>query len=216
MTRGWAWIVVAIGFGLAVGVAGAASKEPQYVGAKKCKTCHKKELIGNQYGAWQKMKHSKAFETLKEDKALEIAKEKGLAGPPSEAPECLKCHVTAYGEDLSKFAKKPLDHEDGVQCESCHGPGSLYKKKKTMADHEKSLAAGMWEPGKDEKICTGCHNEESPTWDASKGFDFEKRKEDIAHPIPKDVKGKYLEVEKKLKEERKAKGQPMEEEEEEE
>ena len=123
--------------------------------------------------------------------------------------------MTAYGADAAKFASKPLAAKDGVQCESCHGPGSLYKKKKTMADHDKSVAAGMWEPGKDEKICAGCHNDESPTWDPAAGFDFEKRKEEIAHPIPADVKGKYLEVEKKLKAEKKASGEADEEEEEE-
>ena len=195
------WIVVAVGFGLALAAADAVAKEPQYVGVKKCKTCHSKDLIGNQYGAWKKMKHAKAFEALKEEKALEIAKKKGLTVPPSEAPECLKCHVTAYGEPAAKFAGKPLDPKNGVQCESCHGPGSLYKKKKTMADHAKSVAAGMWEPGKDEKICTRCHNDESPTWDPAKGFDYEKAKEEIAHPIPKDVKGRYLEVEKERREE---------------
>ena len=203
MMRRWTWLVVAIGFGLAAGAAGTATKEPQYVGAKKCKTCHKKELIGNQYGAWEETKHSQAFATLKGEKALEIAKKKGLAGPPHEAEECLKCHMTGYGEDPSKFAKEPLSPKDGVQCESCHGPGSLYKKKKTMSDHDKSVAAGLWEPGKDDKICTSCHNEESPSWDASEGFDFEKRKEEIAHAIPEDVKGRYLEVEK---ERRKARG----------
>jgi len=59
------------------------------------------------------------------------------------------------------------------------------------------VAMGMWEPDKDEKICTACHNDRSPTWDAAKGFDFEARKKDIAHPIPEDVKGRYLEVVKK-------------------
>ena len=207
-------IGIAIGFGLAAVSANAAGKEPQYVGAKKCKTCHKKELIGNQYGAWEEAKHSKAFETLKGEKALELAKAKGLAGPPHEAGECLKCHTTAYGEDPSKFAKKPLNPADGVQCESCHGPGSLYKKKKTMADHDLSVAAGMWDPGKDEKICAGCHNDESPTWDPAEGFDFEKRKEEIAHAIPADVKGKYIEIEKKLKAEKKASGEAVDEDEE--
>ena len=213
MIRRSIWIMVAIGFALAAGMAHAAGGEPQYVGASKCKTCHKKELIGDQYGAWEKAKHSQAFETLKGEKALEVAKAKGLTAAPHEAGECLKCHATAYGEDPSKFAKKPLDPKDGVQCESCHGPGSLYKKKKTMADHDKSVAAGMWEPGKDEKICLGCHNDESPTWDPAKGFDFEKRKEEIAHAIPAEVKGKYIEVEKKLKAEKRARGDAVEEDE---
>jgi hypothetical protein len=184
-------------FVLAAGVASAA--DAKYVGAKGCKTCHKKELIGDQYGAWENAKHSKAFEALKSDKAVAIAKEKGIAGPPSEAKECLKCHMTAFGADASAFAKKPLAASDGVQCESCHGPGSLYKKKKTMADHDKSVAAGMWEPN--EKTCTGCHNDESPSF---AGFNYKEAFEKIKHPIPAEVKGKYIEVEKKLKEEKKA------------
>jgi formate-dependent nitrite reductase cytochrome c552 subunit len=106
--------------------------------------------------------------------------------------------MTAYGEDASKFAKKPLDASDGVQCESCHGPGSLYKKKKTMADHDASVAAGMWEPTKE--TCTGCHNEESPSF---AGFNYEESLKKIAHPIPAEVKGKYAEVEKKLRDEKK-------------
>lgn len=199
MLRGSIWCVVMISFALAAGAAQSAG-EPQYVGAKKCRTCHKKELIGDQWSAWEKGKHSKAFETLKSDKALEIAKEKGLAKPPSESPECLKCHVTGYGEDASKFAGgKVLPNSEGIGCESCHGPGSLYKKKKTMADHDKSVAAGMWEASKDEKICLGCHNDKSPTFDAAAGFNFEERKEKIAHKIPEAVKGRYLEAEKEAR-----------------
>ncbi len=82
------------GFALAllmlVGSVDSSAAEPQYIGAAKCKTCHKKELMGDQYGAWQEAKHAKAFETLKSDKAAEIAKEKGLAGPAYESDECLK------------------------------------------------------------------------------------------------------------------------------
>jgi hypothetical protein len=55
----------------------------------------------------------------------------------------------------------------------------------------------MWEPGKNAEICTACHNDESPTWDPAKGFDYEAAKEKIAHPIPEHVKGRYLELAKK-------------------
>jgi hypothetical protein len=85
-----------------------------------------------------------------------------------------------------------------------------------MSDRDKSIAAGMWEPGKDEKVCTTCHNDESPTWDAAEPFDYEARKEEIAHPIPEDVKGKYLEIEKQRKAEKRAKGEAVEEDEDEE
>jgi ribosomal protein L40E len=192
----------AIGLVMIAGAGGAAAAEPQYVGAKKCRTCHRKELIGDQYGKWEKGAHAKAFETLKSEEAVKFAKKAGITGPPDEAKECVKCHATAFGlKPAQLWRGRPLEVSDGIQCESCHGPGSEYKRKKTMADRKKALAAGMWEPGKDEKICTACHNDESPTWDPAKGFDYEKAKEKIAHPIPKDVKGRYLEVEKERREE---------------
>jgi hypothetical protein len=222
-------VALCLGLGLAFALSGdtvgASKGDHKYVGVNKCKTCHKKELIGNQFGKWQDAKHSKAFDTLKTDEAIKIAKEKGIAGPPHEADDCLKCHATGFGLKAEQLAKKPLKLSNGVQCESCHGPGKDYRKKKVMSDHDKSIAAGMWEPGEDEKICTECHNEDATGWDPAKyeladgskvGFDFEKAKEEIAHPIPEDVKGKYLEVEKKLKAERKARGEADEEEEEDE
>jgi len=212
MRSGFLWIVAVVGLMLFAGATSSSAADHLFVGVKKCKSCHKKELMGNQYGEWQEGKHAKAFEALKSEDAAKIAKEKGLSTPAHESPECLKCHVTAYGEPATAFAKKPLKEADGVQCESCHGPGNDYKKKKTMSDRDKSVAAGMWEPEKDEKVCTACHNDESPTWDAAEGFDHEKRMEEIAHPIPEDVKGKYIEIEKQRKKEKAGGGGEEEEE----
>jgi len=206
----WACGLVLACFVFVTGAASAAEKVPQYVGATGCKSCHKKELIGNQYGEWLDGAHHKAFETLKSQKALDIAKERGLATPPSESDDCVKCHATSHGLTPAQIKKKPLVAADGIQCESCHGPGSLYKKKKTMSDSKKSLAAGLWDPEKDEKICTACHNSDSPTWDPAKGFDHKAAVEEIAHPIPEAVKGRYLEEVK----ERKARGEAVEEDEE--
>jgi len=179
----------------------SVSAGPQYVGVDDCGRCHKKELVGNQLAAWKKGKHSQAIETLKSEEAVRIAKEKGLSVPPHEADECLRCHATAHGLEAAQIFKKPLDVSDGVQCESCHGPGSHYRKKTAHAkSHEKALAAGMWEPGKDEKICTECHNSESPTFES---FDFEERKKEIEHPIPEENKGRVLELEKAERDARK-------------
>jgi cytochrome c peroxidase len=193
-------IRIVIGFavvcGLTLGVAltSAADSGFKYIGASKCRTCHKKELIGDQWSKWEESGHAKAFKTLEGEKAIAVAKEKGISGPPSEAAECLKCHATAATLGAGDVEKKPLSNSDGVQCETCHGPGSGYKKKKVMADHEKSLAAGLIVP--DEKTCTQCHNDESPTF---KGFDYAEASKKIAHMIPEDVKGKYIEVEKARK-----------------
>ncbi|MBW2053938.1 MAG: hypothetical protein JRG97_15515, partial [Deltaproteobacteria bacterium] len=127
--------------------------EAKYVGLQKCQSCHKK-----QYQIWKTRGHSKAFSALS-------AKEK-------KDPACLICHTTGYGKPAVKQAKL-----NNVQCEVCHGPGSLYKNKKIMskesykkdpkAAQAKAMEAGLILP--DEKVCVSCHNEKSPTF---KGFDF--------------------------------------------
>ncbi len=175
------WSLIAALVLLFAGGLFAQEKKATYVGVKGCKTCHKKEKAGAQFAKWKKAKHSKAYETLASPEALKFAKERGIENP-QKAKECLKCHVTAYDADASMLGKK-YAIEDGVGCESCHGAGSLYKKKKTM----KALRAGKIDPASvgliipTEKTCLGCHNDESPTF---KSFDFEKMKEKIAHPVP--------------------------------
>ncbi len=158
-----------------------ASAEPKYVGVSQCKKCHKKEEEGNQFGKWEKEKHSKAYETLASDEAKKQGKKLGV-DDPQKSPKCLKCHVTGYGEPETKF-EKTFKVEDGVQCESCHGPGSDYKKKEIMKDHDKSAAAGLVKP--DEKVCKTCHNKDAPTF---KSFDFEKAVKKIEHKNPKKEK----------------------------
>lgn len=176
-------IALACSVTLGSGVASAADSSYKYIGANKCKTCHKK--LGDQYAVWKKTGHAKAYEALMSDKAIAIAKEKGIAGPPSKAAECLKCHSTAAGLSPKDVEGKPLVDTDGVQCESCHGPGSGYKKKSVMADRDKAIAAGLVIP--DAKTCTKCHNDKSPTWTS---FNFDEAVKKISHPIPADVKGK--------------------------
>lgn len=221
MKQGLIAIGIVLGLSVTLTSAGRAEEQFQYVGVKKCRTCHKKELMGDQYGTWKDAEHAKAFETLASEEALEYAREKGIEGSPQEADECVKCHVTGHGVD-GTLIKYELHPQDGVQCESCHGPGSAYRKKKIMSDPDKSAANGLVEPS--EKLCVSCHSDESPAWDpkryvlangTSVGFDYEQATEKIAHPIPADVKGKYIELEKKLKAEKKARGEAVEEDEEE-
>ena len=154
-----------------------AAAENAYVGVDACKMCHKKEDKGNQYGQWQGSKHANAYATLASDEAKEIASGKGIANA-QEAPECLKCHVTAAGVDASLLDKK-YKVEDGVGCESCHGAGKAFKNMKIMKDRDASVAAGLIIPN--EATCTACHNEESPTY---KEFDYAARSAEIVHPNP--------------------------------
>lgn len=120
--------------------------DPEYIGADKCKMCHK-----IQHTSWEGLAHATAFDRLKDD-------ETGQA-------ECLECHATGGSAEMP-----------GVQCEACHGPGSLYKSMKVMKDREASVAAGLILP--DENTCKGCHEgapHEQPA------FDYEAAKEKGVH-----------------------------------
>src|SRR5262249_30970471 len=136
----------------------------KYVGIEKCKMCHNAAPKGAQYTKWTESKHSKAFAALGSDEAKRIAQGKGLADP-QKAPECLKCHVTGAGAQADLLTDK-YKAEDGVQCESCHGPGGDYWQMAVMKDPAKAAAAGLLTP--DEATCKKCHNSESPTF---KSFD---------------------------------------------
>lgn len=175
----------------------AFPEDATYIGNNQCKVCHNKKDEGAQWTAWTEEAHAKAFETLKGDAAQAIAKEKGLEKPAHESPECLRCHVTGYDVETKAIPDK-LKMEDGVQCESCHGPGSLHQKDGKVAMFSKDKAAEMDMSANHTKItaelCKTCHNTDSPTWDAERytledgsktGFDYEQAKEKTAHPNPK-------------------------------
>ncbi len=167
----------------------SAGTEHKFAGAKKCKNCHKKEEIGNQYKVWEESGHAKAMESLSSDDAKKWAKEAGIADPTT-AKECVACHQTAYDAPVELKSEK-FKPELGVQCESCHGAGKDFAKKKVMIDRDAALAKGLTAEPKE--ACVSCHNDKSPAWDPERyttadgkkaGFDFDAAFEKIAHPVP--------------------------------
>ena len=183
--------VVVCGVALCVGtgLGQAAERDASlYVGLKSCRMCHKKEANGNQYGKWMDGPHSKTYEILGSAEAKAVAAKLGI-DDPQKSGKCLKCHSTAYNW-TEEIQTEKIAVEEGVTCESCHGPGKGYKSKTTMKSHEASIAGGMIYPAT--KSCTLCHNEESATWkpdryekDGQKvGFDVEQAYDKIKHPNP--------------------------------
>jgi len=143
-------------FGLAF--AGEEKKEAkrEYIGAKKCGMCHKKDGI---LESWQKTAHATAWDKLTDEQKKDETIQKYYA-------------TGAVKEELLT----------GVQCEACHGPGSDYKSISIMKDQEKAVANGLLIP--DAETCAGCHNAEAPTEAlkaSAKDFDFAKMKEKGAH-----------------------------------
>lgn len=109
---------------------------PAYVGAAACGTCHPAQLR-----QWAASKHAKALASL-ERKRQELN------------PECIRCHVTGYG-DSGGYRPGALKGAilGNVQCEACHGFGREHRGKGKIRG---SVA---------EAICRRCHStENSPTF----------------------------------------------------
>jgi hypothetical protein len=152
-----------------------SDKENIYAGVQRCKVCHETDEMGNQYAVWKLSQHANAYKTLLTEESAQIAKSWGLSLPAQESPECLKCHVTGYNNSKAEFGKK-FNNEDGVQCESCHGPGESYRKENIMCDRDLSKANGLILPKPED--CLTCHNEESPRY---KTFSYESYYEKMKH-----------------------------------
>lgn len=127
-----------------------------YVGAsaKKCKMCHK-----DQVAAWEKMAMAKAFDSLSDE-----AKKKD---------DCIRCHVTGFGEKGGWVSAEKTPNLLHNQCESCHGPAGDHMK--AGMDKEKR-AATMAAATKE--TCLKCHNKDYPDF---KSFDYEKSLAKIKH-----------------------------------
>ena len=148
----------------------------KYIGAAKCKMCHIKPPKGEQYAVWLAGPHANAMKSLSGDQAKKIAAEKGIADPTTDA-SCLKCHSTVGHIDSKLIAGVKIT--EGVSCESCHGPGSMYKGASIMKNRDLALKKGLMLPT--EEVCKSCHNPESPTY---RVFNYAEKVAEIAHPNP--------------------------------
>jgi len=151
------------------------SQEFTYVGANRCKVCHRAEKVGKQFIIWEESKHSKSFKILTSEKAQEVAKAEGMETKPTENPECLKCHSPLF-KKTSNITK------EGVTCEFCHGPGSSYKKLSIMENREEAAKNSLIIYDSSEatkKLCLTCHEDSQ-----EKSFDFKASWEKIKHPVP--------------------------------
>lgn len=103
---------------------------PGFVGVDKCDACHAEARE-----VWNKTRHSKAYATLTTEH-----KEFNL--------DCVSCHVTGYDEPGGSTVTHVSGLEN-VQCENCHGPGSL---------HVKNPKVAMPIPSPKPTQCLSCHH----------------------------------------------------------
>ncbi len=154
-------------------VRGERREAPQYVGSQRCAECHMDRRGDAPYMKWLSGAHAGAYWRLATDWALFLGRNNpAYAGITSTIDDerCLMCHRTT-DQDPDAIAAEGFRMEEGVGCEACHGPGSLYMDPEVMADRERFLAAGGVVP--DEDVCRKCHRRGE--------FVFADRWEKIAH-----------------------------------
>ncbi len=135
--------------------AGALGADRTYVGTAVCRECHGGGHR-DQYAAWLRSPHARAWAALARPESLEIARLSGIHENPFANPVCLGCHATAADtEEWERDAT--FDLADGVQCELCHGPGSEYSSAEVMSDPDRAAAAGLRSPTA--VTCLICHKE---------------------------------------------------------
>jgi Cytochrome c554 and c-prime len=127
--------------------------QASYTGTESCADCHDAAVK-----FWNKTVHATAWKTLEE------------RGQQFDL-DCIGCHVTGW----SKPGGSNLGHNDklrDVQCETCHGPGSIHVAKGGL---EKPFAI---QRGPVDDLCASqCHTKEH-----SDTFQFEAYLRDIVGP----------------------------------
>ncbi len=151
-----------------------------YVGIATCGTanCHggtlprnEQRILANEYFTWDKKDlHRRAYEVLLNPRSAAIARNLRLSAPPARTPLCLDCHALQVPTRLQEAR---LEIEDGISCESCHGPASgwLEGHRAEGWTHADSVAAGMRDTkdlGVRAGLCLSCHQ-----GDAKRSVDHE-------------------------------------------
>ena len=102
-----------------------------YVSATACQRCHEQEYL-----QWSATRHAFAYQTL-------LKKERYFdAG-------CVSCHTTGFGYPTGFHIGDSHSTLEGVQCETCHGPG-----KQHVGNPKKSNIRS----GADTSLCLECHD----------------------------------------------------------
>lgn len=157
---------------------GLLAEEATYVGVEECMMCHLPH-----YKSWGETRMSKAFELLKPGVRAKAKLKAGIDPDTDFTNElfCLGCHVTGLGKEGGFVDFETTPELAGVQCEMCHGPGSIYskmmvKKKGTYTLDDYKKKGGLTLPSAENNVCVEkCHNKNSPFVN-DLNFNFEDRK----------------------------------------
>jgi hypothetical protein len=126
--------------------------KPGFAGIEECGFCH-----ADAVEFWKKTRHAAAWQTL-------------VVDHKQASYDCVGCHVTGWDQPGgATLAFNELLRD--VQCEVCHGPGSIHVDK----DGKEKPSTMILSPPED--VCLRCHNEEH-----SDTFDFTPYLRDVTGP----------------------------------
>ena len=107
--------------------------ENGYTGADACRACHPAE-----YADWRVTRHAGANDRL-------------LREQRHFHPDCATCHTTGFGYPTGFRIGEDDGRLEGVQCETCHGPGGRHVRRPERLTIRGKVPAD---------ICRGCHTPE--------------------------------------------------------
>jgi hypothetical protein len=115
-------------------------------------------ILQTEYTTWMAQdRHARAAEVLSTPASVRMAKILGLPAA-NTASTCLACHTL----DAPQAQQGRTFNNEGVSCESCHGPASAWLGPHTTRDwtHARSVQAGMYDTKdlvKRTEVCLACH-----------------------------------------------------------
>ena len=125
----------------------------RYRGAESCRKCHEKE-----YRHWEKTVHAGVYKT-----------EKAETAPPEK--------LFRYNTGVGDAGGYPEPGREGVQCETCHGPGEKHIANPEVKGHGYIVSLGSeCSSCVVEQICRRCHSAADDP-----DFDFQKELEQVRH-----------------------------------
>ncbi len=115
---------------------GSQTKPGTYAGSSSCKECHK-----TLHDKWSETRHAQAFSSpIFQRDWSELSKQ----------TSCLECHTTGFDPSTGAYT------EEGVTCESCHGPFQPNHPEQSMPITPNAA------------LCATCHKNTTDEWKASK------------------------------------------------
>jgi len=163
-----------LAFAISSANAASGGDAAKYTGPGSCSavSCHgsvqmrtENNILQNEYTTWTiSDKHSRAATALTNETGKRIGRI--LRIRPETSAKCLDCHSLNVREEQKA---RTFDMNDGVSCESCHGPASNWLGPHTTRDwsHAKSVEAGMIDvkdPIKCSETCLSCHLGTATKW----------------------------------------------------